>query len=190
MTNTPPKSSLSGRQILIHTACLFAIFLLLGVFFQENIEHFATEVINQVGLTGLIAIVVVIETFPTPVGAAVPMYIAIQGGHSPWVIGLLTSATSIVSAHLGYWLGQTVGFPEKFEQLLHTKWPNLTTSFRERGAAGLAIASMLPIPLSILTWTSGAMRMNYFGFSLAMLTRLPKQMLYVMTIIGGISLST
>ena len=190
MTDSSPKSSLSGRQILIHIACLFGIFLLLGIFFQENIEHFATDVINQIGLTGLIAIVVIIETFPTPVGAAVPMYIAIQGGHSPWVIGLLTSVTSIVSAHLGYWLGHTVGFPKKFEQLLLAKWPNLTTSFRERGAVGLAIASMLPIPLSVLTWTSGAIRMNYVGFSVAMLTRLPKQMLYVMTIIGGISLST
>ena len=190
MTSSPPQQSLSGRQLLFHIACIFALFVLLGIFFQEDIEHFATDVINQVGLTGLIAIVVVIETFPTPVGAAVPMYIAIQGGHSPWVIGLITSAASIVSAHLGYWLGHTVGFPKKFEQLLHTKWPNLTTSFRERGAAGLAIASMLPIPLSILTWTSGAMRMNYLGFSVAMLTRLPKQMLYVLSIIGGISLST
>ena len=190
MTSSPPQHSLSGKQLVFHIACIFALFVLLGVFFQEDIERLATNVINQIGITGLVAIVVVIETFPTPAGAAVPMYIAIQGGHSPWVIGLITSATSIVSAHFGYWLGHTVGFPQKFEQLLQTKWPNLTTSFRERGAVGLAIASMLPIPLGLLTWTSGAIRMNYLGFSLAMLTRLPKQMLYVLSIIGGISLST
>ena len=133
---------------------------------------------------------IVIETFPTPIGAAIPMYIAIQGGHSPWIIGLLTSATSIASGHLGYWLGHTVGFPEKYERLIQTKWPSLYASFRERGAVGVAIASMLPIPLSFLTWTSGALRINYVGFSLAMLTRLPKQMLYVLSIIGGISLTT
>ena len=164
--------------------------MLLGVFFQEDIERLATELITQVGLTGLIGIVVVIETFPTPIGAAVPMYIAIQGGHSPWTIGLLTSATSIVSGHLGYWLGHTVGFPEKYERLIQTKWPSLYISFRERGAVGVAVASMLPIPLSFLTWTAGALRLNYTGFSLAMLTRLPKQMLYVLSIVGGISLTT
>lgn len=190
MTPSSPKISLSGTQILIHLACFFGIFVLLGVFFQEDIERLATDLITQVGLTGLIGIVVVIETFPTPIGAAVPMYIAIQGGHSPWTIGLLTSATSIVSGHLGYWLGHTVGFPEKYERLIQTKWPSLYTSFRERGAVGVAVASMLPIPLSFLTWTAGALRLNYTGFSLAMLTRLPKQMLYVLSIVGGISLTT
>ena len=190
MTPPSPKISLSGTQLLIHLACFFGIFVLLGVLFQEDIERLATDLITQVGLLGLIAIVVVIETFPTPIGAAIPMYIAIQGGHSPWMIGLLTSATSIASGHLGYWLGHTVGFPEKYERLVQTKWPSLYSSFRERGAVGVAIASMLPIPLSFLTWTSGALRINYVGFSLAMLTRLPKQMLYVLSIIGGISLTT
>lgn len=190
MTSDPSQSSLSGRQLLVHLAFFFGLFLLLGLFFQEGIKGFATELIDQIGLTGLIGIVIIIETLPTPIGAAVPMYIAVQGGHSPWIIGLLTSATSIASGHLGYWLGHTMGFPEKYERLLQSKWPDLYTTFRERGALGVAIASMLPMPLCFLTWTSGAIRMNYMGFSLAMLTRLPKQMLYVLSIIGGISLTT
>ena len=190
MTSSPSQLSLSGKQIILHLAFFFGIFVLLGLLFQENIERLATDIITQIGLTGLIGIVVIIETFPTPIGAAVPMYIAVQGGYSPWTIGLLTSATSIISGHLGYWLGHWVGFPEKYEQLLQKKWPSLYTSFRKRGAVGVAVASMLPIPLCFLTWTSGAIRMNYVGFSLAMLTRLPKQMLYVLSIIGGISLTT
>jgi membrane protein YqaA with SNARE-associated domain len=190
MTQSTPQLSLSGKQIIVHVACFFGIFILLGLFFQKDIEAFATDIITQIGLTGLIGLVVIIETFPTPIGAAVPMYIAVQGGYSPWMIGLLTSATSIASGHLGYWLGHTVGFPEKYERLIETKWPSLYATFRERGAVGIAIASMLPIPLCFLTWTSGAIRMNYLGFSMAMLTRCPKQMLYVLSIIGGISLTT
>ena len=190
MSLTTPQTALSTRQLLVHIAVFFGIFLLLGFLFQDDIEGFATNLITQVGLTGLIGIVVIIETFPTPIGAAIPMYIAVQGGHSPWIIGFITSATSIASGHLGYWLGHWIGFPEKYEHLIQTKWPSLYDSFRERGAVGVAIASMLPIPLSVLTWTSGAIRMNYLGFSLAMLTRLPKQMLYVLSIIGGISLTT
>ena len=190
MTSSPPQLSLSGRQLIVHVACFFGLFLLLGFFFQEDIERIATALITRIGITGLIGIVLVIETFPTPVGAAVPMYIAVQGGHSPWTIGLLTSATSILSGHLGYWLGHTVGFPEKYKRLLQAKWPSLFTTFQERGAVGVAIASMLPIPLSFLTWTSGALRLNYVGFSVAMLTRIPKQMLYVLSIIGGMSLTT
>ena len=190
MPSSSSQFSLSGRQLLIHIACFFGVFLLLGFLFQENIEGFATNLITKIGLTGLIGIVIFIETFPTPIGAAVPMYIAVQGGHSPWTIFFITSVTSIFSGHLGYWLGHWIGFPEKYERLIQTKWPSIYDSFQERGAVGVAIGSMLPIPLCFLTWTSGAIRMNYVGFSLAILTRLPKQMLYVLSIIGGISLTT
>ena len=190
MSSSKPQTTLSGKQLIVHITGFFAIFLLLGFLFQDNIEGFATNLITQVGITGLIGIVVFIETFPTPIGAAIPMYIAVQGGHSPWLIGFITSATSIASGHLGYWLGHWIGFPEKYEQIIQRKWPSLFNSFKERGAVGVAIASMLPIPLSVLTWTSGAIRMNYFGFSLAMMTRLPKQLLYILSIIGGITLTT
>ena len=190
MTSSTPQRSLSSRQLLVHLAFFLSLLLLLGFLFQEDIERFATYLITQIGLSGLICIVVFIETIPTPIGAAVPMYIAIQGGYSPWEIGFITSVTSILSGHFGYWLGYFVGFPEKYQLLIQSKWPTLLPTFQERGAAGVAIAAMLPIPLSFLTWTSGAIRMNYIGFSLAMLTRLPKLMIYVLTIISGLSLTT
>ena len=190
MTSSTPQRSLSSRQLLVHLAFFLSLLLLLGFLVQDDIERFATYVISQIGLSGLICIVVFIETIPTPIGAAVPMYIAIQGGYSPWEIGFITSVTSIVSGHFGYWLGYFVGFPEKYTLLIQSKWPTLLPSFQERGAFGVAIAAMLPIPLSFLTWTSGAIRMNYLGFSLAMITRFPKLMIYVLTIISGLSLTT
>lgn len=189
MTSSTPQRSLSSRQLVVHLAFFLGLLLLLGFLFQEDIEHFATYVITHIGLSGLICIIVFIETFPTPIGAAVPMYIAIQGGYSPWEIWFITSMTSILSGHIGYWLGYFVGFPKNYQLLIQSKWPTLLPTFQERGAIGVAIAAMLPIPLSFLTWTSGAIRMNYVGFSLAMFTRLPKLMIYVLTIISGLSLT-
>jgi membrane protein YqaA with SNARE-associated domain len=183
------KSPSSQTLLLINVLVIFAILLVLGLAFGEELETVSTTIIEKVGILGVVALVLFIETFPTPFGATVPMYIAIQGGYSPWMIGVMTGFTSMLGGHLGYWAGYRFGIPQGIHSLLKKKWPHLEEKITTKGPLGLALLSLVPIPLACLTWPSGALRMPYIGFSIALLTRIPKQILYMLSVVGSIALT-
>jgi membrane protein YqaA with SNARE-associated domain len=188
MSNNKSNSNLAV-QTLVNLSLFIVFFLCIGFLFQDNLERLAVFVIDKIGLVGMIIIILFVESFPTPIGAPIIMYIAIQGGYSPYEVGGFACIASVLGGHIGYWMGYLWGIPKSIMKQLKNRWPNMEDKIEEKGPIGIALLSLAPIPLAFLTWPSGSLRMPYDGFSIAILMRIPKQLLYMLSIVGSIALT-
>lgn len=51
---------------------------------------------------------------------------------------------------------------------------------RRRGAVGVAIAALMPVPLALATWTAGSFHVNFVHFLCSAWFRMPKILLFVL----------
>merc|ERR1712216_548333 len=62
---------------------------------------------------------------------------------------------------------------------LTRKYPMVPQLMERKGAAGVALAALLPVPLAMATWTAGSFRIRLLPFAFAVLMRLPKISIFV-----------
>lgn len=182
------STSLSSfKNIAIGIIACVAVVLLLS--FGLNDENAGAQFVERFGLWGLFAGILFIDSIPTPGGAIPLMALCIQGGVPIWMILLVCLSGSSIAAIIGYFLGHTMGMPQKLEQWMEKKHPNKLRVLRQKGLWGIAALSSLPIPISFGTWAAGALQLSFFpSILLALAIRIPKILFYLWTILGSFSL--
>ena len=70
-------------------------------------------------------------------------------------------------------------------QMAHRFNPEAAAWIEARGAWGVAVAALLPIPYALATWTAGAMKVSLRDVMLASLLRVPKTAFYVALLAAG-----
>merc|ERR1711879_1064685 len=92
------------------------------------------------------------------------------------------SVASYIAALMGYAVGYNILRCEcvnaRFQEL-QQKYPTVEDLMRSKGACGVAMAALLPIPLALATWTAGAMKVSLPPFLLAGMCRMPKIAVFV-----------
>ena len=186
-----PKTSLSPQTwlgVIVGFLVVFVLAAAAGMWLREPITNLGTAAVERLGLAGLIAFVLTVDSLPTPFSYAPMMLLAVQGGMSTMLVFVTCSLASMTAGMMGYGIGRLVGMPDRAERWLERRYPQLLELLRTHGAWGVLIAGALPVPFAIGTWTAGAMGTRALPVALACLVRLPKTGIYLGLIAGGLSL--
>lgn len=176
----------STRSVLVGIGLCLAFVVILGFVFKEESEAFGKSFVEIYGLWGLFAGVLITDSVPTPGGAIPLMTICLQGG-AHWVaIGATCLSASGGAGLLGYVLGRWMGIPPAMSRWMNQKFPGKIEYLEEKGTIGVAALAALPIPITLGTWLGGAFSVKPWAVLLAVAVRLPKVVIFLWVIMGGL----
>lgn len=181
------SSSQTAIKILIGFAMVFLLAVLGSVYLKDFLTTLGIWVVENLGLPGLFAVWVFIDTIPTPMSYAPIMFLSIKGGLSHWTILIVASAASMTGGMIGFSMGHWIGMPQKVRLWFDEKYPGKYEILKRHGAWGIVIVGLLPMPFALGTWTAGAMRIPFWQAALASLVRIPKTGIYVVLIMSGLA---
>jgi len=178
----PEVGSPSWARVGLKIALMVAAFLLVAValeaFAGDQVQQVSEKVMDIIGVPGLFIAVFVLDGVPQPFSYAPLLYLAVKGrSMSTPVVFAICAVASYSAALFGYMVGRSIRtFPlgEALFEFLDKYYPEATELMRRRGAVGVGLAAMLPVPLAIATWTAGSFGVPFQHFALAGMGRMPK----------------
>lgn len=188
MSHSEKQASLlpSTKSIFVGVGLCLAFVVVMGFVFKEESEALGRSFVENYGLWGLWGGVLITDSFPTPGGAIPLMTICLQGGAHWIAIGATCLAASCGAGCLGYVLGRLMGIPPALAAWMERKFPGKIDYLEEKGAIGVAALAALPIPITLGTWLGGAFSVKPWAVLLAVLVRLPKVVIFLWVIMGGL----
>lgn len=184
--NQPPSFMPSTKSILVGVGLCLAFVVIMGFVFKEESEAFGKSFVEAYGLWGLWTGVLVTDSIPTPGGAIPLMTICLQGGAHWIAIGATCLAASFGAGLIGYGLGRLMGIPSALALWMNRKFPGKIDYLEEKGSIGVAALAALPVPITIGTWLGGAFKVKPWAVLLAVAVRLPKVVIFLWVIMGGL----
>lgn len=176
------------RKSFVGLVLILGVAGLTGVLFKEPLEAVGGAFIDNFGLAGLFAGVIVTDASPLPLTNEPLIFLARGAGVGAGVIFAIVSAASVTAGAVGYWSGRLFGGRFGLEAWMDRRQPALAHYMRRYGAEGVAIAALLPIPFALSTWSAGVLGAPFWKVMIAALLRIPKTGFYVVLIVGGLSL--
>lgn len=154
------------------------------------IEHYANDVvtrwskafINKIGMPGLFIGVFLFDALPQPFTYVPLIFLSVKGGISKLEVFATCMMASYSAALFGYVAGSLLRGPDWGRQLfamLEEKYPQAPDLMRRKGAIGVLLAAMLPVPLAAATWTAGFFSVDVPSFLVAAMGRGPKIAVFV-----------
>ena len=176
------------RKLLMGFAVIFLLSLLLGTFFKEPIQAFGGMLVARFGLPGLSAIILFLDSVPTPLSGVPFMLLALAGGAPFWTVYLIAAFSSYAAGLMGYSFGRVVGIPKRLATWLDQKHPRIRQLLDQYGGWGVLVIAILPLPLALGTLSAGALKVRPGPVALALLVRFPKAFVYMLMLEGGLKL--
>ena len=176
------------RKSFVGLVLILGVAGLTGVLFKEPLQAVGGAFIDNFGLAGLFAGVIVTDASPLPLTNEPLIFLARGAGVGAGVIFAIVSAASVTAGAVGYWSGRLFGGRFGLEAWMDRRQPALAHYMRRYGAEGVAIAALLPIPFALSTWSAGVLGAPFWKVMIAALLRIPKTGFYVVLIVGGLSL--
>lgn len=159
------------------TAAFFAgAIVVLTKTFGTNV---GVVLVDTFGLLGIYLGLLFIDTIPTPGGAIPILTLALQGGLSPFILGLTCLFASYCAGFIGYATGKTFGFPQTWRERLEKRYPNAFAKMHSHERSSFLILVALPIPMSLAAWIGASFSLTLRAFCLGALIRIPKIILYL-----------
>lgn len=170
-------------KILLFVGLFVAITGLLEHLCDKQVTRISKLLMHHLGLPGLFIAVLLADGFPQPFTYVPLIFLAVKSNVSkPHVFGVCAVA-SYTAGWMGYLLGWNVRrfqWTRALMNKLTLKYPMVPQLMERRGAAGVALAALLPVPLAMATWTAGSFRIRLLPFAFAVLMRLPKITVFVL----------
>lgn len=175
------------HKIALKVFLSVTIFLLLTCL----LEHFANDAVtkasrklmNCIGLPGLFIAILLADGLPQPFTYVPLIFMAVEGAVPKPVVFLICMTASYVAALCGYAVGSFLRVPtwgrEWFESV-SLNYPYVQDLMERKGALGVLLAAMLPMPLAIATWTAGFFGVDRRWFMVAAIGRCPKIAVFVL----------
>ncbi|CAE7525089.1 unnamed protein product [Symbiodinium natans] len=120
---------------------------------------------------------------PQPLTYVPLIYVAVKASVPRAEVFTVCATGSYFAALAGYGAGFGLMRVECYQTALHklsAAQPWLPDLMQRRGAVGVAMAALMPIPLAIATWTAGSFRVNFLHFLVAAGFRMPKILIFVL----------
>merc|ERR1712216_7034 len=98
------------------------------------------------------------------------IFMAVKGSISKPVVVAVCAGASYSAGWLGYFGGckiRRLQWTRALMSRLVSKYPQVPSLMERRGAAGVALAALLPVPLAMATWTAGSFRVHLLPFAFA-----------------------
>lgn len=178
----PPWRSI-GIKVAVSILIFVGLSFLLEHFCEGPVSKFAAVIMDRIGILGLYLAVVFADGVPQPFTYVPLIFIAVKGNVPKLQVFGVCAAASFTAALLGYGVGMRIRHLECGQSLFKkvaNDHPYIPEMMQKRGALGVALAALLPVPLAIATWTAGYLEIFFPTFVLAGLCRVPKITVFVL----------
>lgn len=199
MVMSEPNSMLSGQSIRsnkddvpwramgIKAVITILVFVLISIliekFCEKSVSEFSEGMMKVIGLPGLFIMVFLADGVPQPFTYVPLIFLAVKGGTSKLEVVVICGLASYSAALMGYGIGFSISRMACGVELmkhLSVKYPFVPDLMESKGAVGVGMAALLPVPLAIATWTAGSFKIFFPHFMLAGMCRLPKITVFVL----------
>ncbi|CAK0904894.1 unnamed protein product [Prorocentrum cordatum] len=146
-------------RIFLTVAIFFAVSLLLEHFAEERVSTSSRWLMDKVGLWGLFLAVLLADGLPQPFTYVPLIFLAVKGSAEKAAVFAVCAAASYVAAVAGYLIGanmRSCPCGGRFFRMLEKDYPAVGPLMEKKGALGVAVCAVLPVPLAAATWTAGA----------------------------------
>lgn len=179
---SPPYRQFAAK-VAVTVTCFLVLTIFLEVYAKEAVHEYSAKLMHLIGLPGLFVAVLVGDGLPQPLPYVPLIYVAVKAAVPREVVFAVCAIGSYCAALAGYGAGFSLMKVECYQQALHklsSAQPWLPDLMQRRGAVGVAIAALMPIPLAVATWTAGSFRVNFPQFLVAAAFRMPKILIFVL----------
>jgi len=173
----------AGLKIFLTVAIFFAVSLLLEHFAEERVSTSSRWLMDKVGLWGLFLAVLLADGLPQPFTYVPLIFLAVKGSAEKAAVFAVCAAASYVAAVAGYLIGanmRSCPCGGRFFRMLEKDYPAVGPLMEKKGALGVAVCAVLPVPLAAATWTAGAFEVRLPLFLVAAACRAPKIAVFVL----------
>lgn len=182
-----PSWSAIAVKVLVSAALFVLLSCGLNLIAGEHIASVSQGVMDRFGLPGLFVAMFLVEALPMPLPFIPLVFLAVQGGVSKPVVFGVCAAASYTAAVCGYGIGRCLrgcGSRGACFSRLTERYPQAPELMQKRGAVGVFLATLVPIPLSAAAWPAGFFGVSFAHFLVAAMGRFPKIGVYVLLSAG------
>ena len=151
----------------------------------DNIGERAVELF---GLPGVFLGLLFIDSIPTPGGSIPILTLAMQGGLSPIILGLIALTACYCAGFMGFYLGRKWSFPKAWRVKLEQKYPNAFAKLHQHEGSSFLILVALPIPMTLAAWIGSSFSLTLRAFCFGALIRIPKIALYLIATYSSVQM--
>ncbi|CAJ1423978.1 unnamed protein product [Effrenium voratum] len=172
-----------GLKFFVTLIVFVTATLLLEIYAKESITSFSKWLMDAIGLPGLFVAVLIGDGLPQPFTYVPLIFLAVKASVPKALVFSVCACGSYVAALAGYGAGVSLAKVPCYQsglQRLSDSQPWLPELMQRKGAVGVAMAALMPIPLALATWTAGSFRVSFPQFLIAAMFRMPKILVFVL----------
>uniref|UniRef100_A0A7S4UEX4 Uncharacterized protein n=1 Tax=Alexandrium monilatum TaxID=311494 RepID=A0A7S4UEX4_9DINO len=180
------EQAFSWRSLLVKIVVSVTFFLsmtfLLEHFAKDKVTEVSEKLMDCIGLPGLFTIIFLADGLPQPFSYVPLIFMAVKGSVPKPMVFSTCAVASYSAGLVGYCVGSSIKARkiQCLEDFLkRNTGPAVVDMMTRKGALGVALAALLPIPLAVATWTAGYVGVDVRQFLPAPLCRIPKIALFV-----------
>lgn len=173
------KTLLLVLRVLLGMGALFVVMLAIANTFREQLEGIGRAFVANFGLGGMTLGTLIADGFHFPVAPQFYMLLGIASGTPHMDTFSAVALGSLMGGGAGYMVGRQL---RRFERL--ARWVERSSAkFRHhlqgRNAyRGAVIATITPLPFSVLCYTAGLYNFSARAFALILVLRVPKLVVF------------
>jgi membrane protein YqaA with SNARE-associated domain len=166
-------------RVLLGMALMFGVMLTIANTFRSQLESMGRAFVTHLGLPGMTVGTLIADGFHFPVAPQFYMLLGIASGTPHLETFSAVAIGSLMGGGAGYLVGRQL---RRFERL--ARWVERSSSrFRHhlqgRNAyRGAVIATVTPLPFSVLCYTAGLYHFSSRAFALILILRVPKLVVF------------
>ncbi|MCS7223869.1 MAG: DedA family protein [Armatimonadetes bacterium] len=127
----------------------------------NGLLEWTKDIVHQYGLVGLFGIAFAESSFfPVPPDALLVVLVLPPFAQSPFLVGLVCTAGSVLGAVAAWILGKWAGRPILERLFEREKIAQVESLYERYGIACILVAAFTPIPYKVFTIASGVFRFN------------------------------
>ena len=178
------------RKIVLETllffAAVFLVYIILMIFFPEEIKSAGSWAVERFGLGGVFVFVYLVDTFIVP--ASGDLVFPFTFGWNPVPLLAIMSLASMLGGFSGFLIARRLSHLKRIQDAVKYYRERGELLIKKYGAWAVVLAGLTPIPYSTVSWIAGLVNMPVQHYLLASISRIPRFILYYLIVQGGFTL--
>lgn len=185
--------SIAWKKLVIRTliafVSIFLIFILYDKIISSNVKtsDVAQRLYNSLGFFGVSLFVYLCDTFIVPLTPDI-MFPLVSSNWNIFEITIFMGGSSYLGGISAYWLGHLLSLIKVVNRYSNKIMKDHKVFIHNKGAWGVAISGLTPIPFSTICWTAGILKVEFKDVVLACLVRFLRMILYYYLFKAGVEI--
>lgn len=191
--DSEPENEFEARKVakktLLTIIGVLAAGIVAGWLFRDQLTWLGNYLVGEYGPRGIFAAVFFIDWTPMPATNEPVLLLGISADMPFWTVFWSAALASVTAAWGAYWSGRFVDAKTSLGHSIAMAYPSIFRWIREKGAVGIAVAALVPLPFSVFCWAAGIVHLKFRNIFLIGFLRVPKTLFYLWIIKTGWSLT-